>query len=476
MLVGVVGGVVVPAAPEHAQPGASEDADGVWVVAAALAGALVDVGGPGVVVAAAVGEHAGGAAQAFVAGVAEGGLLAFAGFDGDGALAGVGDQAFGAGVAVAAVADLGDQLGVGERAAGAGEAGPEELAVGVAAEAVGDVAVERGDLGDRGGAARRPGPARCRGGLRLRGRRVAPRGPGPDVRAARGGACGPSSDGGPGSRPAAGGPGGWRRGARGSAPGRPARSARPRSAKRSRAPGQLRSSSAHSRLEAATLSSTRSSRARVMARSARVSLVVQDDQPEAVVVGTRQLGQHEGVEGVALAGRRPVAIAGRLHLVGMDRQQRQPGCQQPLGQDAVGALHRHPLHVVASQQADQLGQAGVVVAGPCAAPAAGPARRPRTPRAARWPSRSRHSPASVPLSDRWPPGRPRSTLRSAHRPALYWRDALSPIRVPPTAGRGWSQHRPCKRQANEALSRRWSTKRYPAHSAQRAGQQPEVAL
>ena len=51
VVVGVVGGVVVPGAPEDAQPGAAEDADGVGVVAAALAGAVVDVGGPGVPVA-----------------------------------------------------------------------------------------------------------------------------------------------------------------------------------------------------------------------------------------------------------------------------------------------------------------------------------------------------------------------------------------------------------------------------------------
>jgi hypothetical protein len=48
---GVVGGVVLPAAPEYACPGAAEDADRVWVVAAACACSLVDVVGPGVPVA-----------------------------------------------------------------------------------------------------------------------------------------------------------------------------------------------------------------------------------------------------------------------------------------------------------------------------------------------------------------------------------------------------------------------------------------
>src|SRR3990172_8591618 len=46
---GVVGGAVLPYAPDDAQPGATEDADRVRVVVAAGEGALVDVFGPGVV-------------------------------------------------------------------------------------------------------------------------------------------------------------------------------------------------------------------------------------------------------------------------------------------------------------------------------------------------------------------------------------------------------------------------------------------
>ena len=56
---GVFGGVVRlatdPGAPEDAGPGAGQAADGVGVVAAARAGALVDVGGPGALVAGVVG-------------------------------------------------------------------------------------------------------------------------------------------------------------------------------------------------------------------------------------------------------------------------------------------------------------------------------------------------------------------------------------------------------------------------------------
>jgi hypothetical protein len=52
VLVGVVGVVVVPEAPDDLAPGATEDACGVGVAGAAGAGSVVDVGGPGVVAAA----------------------------------------------------------------------------------------------------------------------------------------------------------------------------------------------------------------------------------------------------------------------------------------------------------------------------------------------------------------------------------------------------------------------------------------
>src|SRR4029079_4327671 len=110
---GVVGGVVLPEAPDDAEPGAAEDADRVGVVVASGAGALVDVVGPGVVVAAAVGEDADGVAEVFVAGPAEAGDLLFAGFDCDGGLAGDRFERGAGLVAVSVVADLGQELGCG---------------------------------------------------------------------------------------------------------------------------------------------------------------------------------------------------------------------------------------------------------------------------------------------------------------------------------------------------------------------------
>src|SRR5215217_3910467 len=145
---GVVGLVVLPAAPEYAGPGSAEDAGGVWVLAAAGGGALVGVVGPGVPVAGAVGEHADVVAQALVAGPAEGGVAAFVRFLGDGGLAGVGGEAVGGRVAGAVVADLGQQAGGGDDALGIAEGAQEDWSVGVRADGAGDLAGEQADLLD----------------------------------------------------------------------------------------------------------------------------------------------------------------------------------------------------------------------------------------------------------------------------------------------------------------------------------------
>src|SRR3954449_2507000 len=68
---GVVGDVVLPASVDDADPGAGEDAHRVRVVVAAGAGVGVDLGGPGAVVSAVVGEGRDGLAETLVAGPAE---------------------------------------------------------------------------------------------------------------------------------------------------------------------------------------------------------------------------------------------------------------------------------------------------------------------------------------------------------------------------------------------------------------------
>ncbi len=120
----------------------------MWVVAAAVAGALVDVVRPGMPVAGAVGEHAEVLSQAFVAGPAEGGCAAFARLDGDGCHAGVGGEAVAGGVAGAVVADLGEQAGGADRARGVFEEREESRSVGVCADGAGDLAGELADLLD----------------------------------------------------------------------------------------------------------------------------------------------------------------------------------------------------------------------------------------------------------------------------------------------------------------------------------------
>ena len=85
---GVVGDVVLPAAPDDGGPGTGKDANGVRVAHAAGAGSGVDVGGPGVGVAGVVGEVGQRSAEFGVGGVAEADGAVFAGFEGDRAGAG----------------------------------------------------------------------------------------------------------------------------------------------------------------------------------------------------------------------------------------------------------------------------------------------------------------------------------------------------------------------------------------------------
>jgi hypothetical protein len=130
---GVVGGFVLPDAPDDAEPGAAEDAECVRVVFAADDRVGVDLLGPGVVPAAAVGEDADGAAELLVAGPAEAADFLLAGFDGGGALAGDRLERDAGGVALATVADLGEQLGGGDDRFGVAEERAEDRAVGCSA-------------------------------------------------------------------------------------------------------------------------------------------------------------------------------------------------------------------------------------------------------------------------------------------------------------------------------------------------------
>ena len=72
---GVEGGTVLPAAPDDAQPGASEDADGVWMATPSVDRTFVNVNRPGVRQAAAIGEVHDGGPQFLVARPTEDGPL-----------------------------------------------------------------------------------------------------------------------------------------------------------------------------------------------------------------------------------------------------------------------------------------------------------------------------------------------------------------------------------------------------------------
>ena len=146
---GVVGGAVLPAVPDDEQPGAGEDADGVGVVVAAGAGAVVEVGGPGAGAAGVAGEVGDGVAELLVAGPAEADGADLAGLAGGGCGAGEAGQRFGGGEAGAAVADLGEQAG-GADSAGAGQRG-EDVRVGVQGELLGDLPGQGLDLLGEGG-------------------------------------------------------------------------------------------------------------------------------------------------------------------------------------------------------------------------------------------------------------------------------------------------------------------------------------
>jgi hypothetical protein len=104
MLDWVVGHLVDPAAPDHPDPGASEDAGGVGVVVAAGDGVGVELGGPGAGQSRVVREGGHGVAEALVARPAKRHRGVLAGLAGDRHDAGQGGDGLGAVVGVAAVA------------------------------------------------------------------------------------------------------------------------------------------------------------------------------------------------------------------------------------------------------------------------------------------------------------------------------------------------------------------------------------
>lgn len=86
--------MVSPAAPDDEQPGSGEDTDGVGVVVASGAGAVVEIGGPGICSAGVCGELGDGVARLFVACPAESDGAELAGLSREGCGAGQAGQRF----------------------------------------------------------------------------------------------------------------------------------------------------------------------------------------------------------------------------------------------------------------------------------------------------------------------------------------------------------------------------------------------
>src|SRR5207244_2396507 len=106
----VVGGPVLPAAPQNSDPGTREDANGVRMVAAAADSSLVPGGGPRGGMPGIIGEGRERRAQAFIAGPAECDAVMLTGGVSDGSDAGLGGQVLGTAKAAALIAELGQDL------------------------------------------------------------------------------------------------------------------------------------------------------------------------------------------------------------------------------------------------------------------------------------------------------------------------------------------------------------------------------
>ena len=126
-----------------------------------------------------------------------------------------------------------------------------------------------------------------------------------------------------------------------------------------------------------------------------------------MIVGPRQLAQHERVEPIGLPARDTEPVTRGRDLVRMQRQHPQPRIQQPLDQQPVRPLDRDQRHLHPHQHPAQRGQALLIVRVRRREKLRTPSRRPRARRASPTPSRSRHTDTpSPPSSIRSPSQRP----------------------------------------------------------------------
>jgi hypothetical protein len=72
-----------------------------------------------------------------------------------------------------------------------------------------------------------------------------------------------------------------------------------------------------------------------------------------VMVGPRELAEHERVEPIGLPARDPEAVPGGRDLVRVQRQHPQTGIEQPLDQETVGPLDRDQPDIEPHERATQ---------------------------------------------------------------------------------------------------------------------------
>src|SRR5215467_2828372 len=354
MLGRVVGGAILPAVPDHEEPGAGEDADCVRVVVAAGDGSAVEVGSPGVGANGVAGEVADGVAELLVGGPAEPDGTVLAGLASAGGDAGQAGQGIRGREAGAAVADLSQQAG-GADAAGAGKAG-EDMGVGVQGELLVDLLGEDLDLLDQGAQGGQEGTGDVGLGSPL----------GTGGTPGRGGE--PRMQGG-GSDPATvadtGQPGGEASGGEPVGALLAVEAGEEAEADRTVDLGEQTDGAREDALEvSAQLVGERNAVSdQVLASSAGGAQghgggAVGDEWTQSGPVGAEGVGEDEGVEAIVFVARRAVAGAQRLELVGTDDDDRQAGLEEGVHDRAVRPFDGDLMGAQFGQSADEIVDAG----------------------------------------------------------------------------------------------------------------------
>ena len=162
-----------------------------------------------------------------------------------------------------------------------------------------------------------------------------------------------------------------------------------------------------------------------------------------MMIGTRQLAQHERVKPIRLPARSAKPRTRRGDLVGMQRQHPQPRVQQPLDQQPVGPLDRDQPHPQPHQLRHTATAAPARRARTSRPAASRPSHQRRARRASPTPNQRRRNyfPSELPLlswSGHFTAPRPRGTVAGAHRQALNM--GLRPVAAcgtsPPPGGAG----------------------------------------